>query len=215
MLLLKKVKRQKKVYKYKKEAQIDPNKEYLKVINVKDNTFTFKMKGRTILNESEFNRFVKKMDNYIRPFVASNFRKIPGMEFEVLYNESVYRLWRCIATFDNEETARVKNRASFLTYFTSILRKDFENKRVTYSKSKTIERLKKKGKTLEARAVEGLIYAIPLSVLEMWQVDLLAVTEIEERYNEDEQKYELTYIPKISNSFYKVKREIFPKEVIG
>lgn len=189
-----KEKKVQKERKYKKEAQIDPQKEYQKVINIKGNVFVFNMRGRVILNEREFNRFVTYMDSYIRPFAASNFKKILNGEFDELYNEFVYRLWRCIATFDNEDTSRVEERASFPTYFMSILRKDLENKRVTRDKSRTIDRLKQKGKNLEAAIIQGLVHAIPMSTLEPWQVDLLGVTEIEERINDEDNTYELVEV---------------------
>lgn len=193
--------------KYKKEAQIDPQKEYQKVIDIKGDVFTFNMKGRSILNEKEFNRFVARMDTYIRPFTASNFKKVPGGEFDELYNAFVYRLWRCIATFDNGDTSRVENRASFPTYFMSILRKDLENKRVTKDKSRTIARLRKKGKDLEANVVQGLAYATPMSALEPWQVDLLGATEIQERIDDDNDTYELIEVvtTTTTKTTYKIK----------
>lgn len=180
--------------KYKKEAQIDPDKEYQKVIDIKGEVFTFNMRGRSILNEREFNRFVARMDTYIRPFTACNFKKVPGGEFDELYNAFVYRLWRCIATFDNGTNTRVENRASFPTYFMSILRKDLENKRVTRDKSRTIARLRKKGKDLEANVVQGLAYATPMSALEPWQVEQLGAVHIEERINDDDDEYELVQV---------------------
>lgn len=184
----------KKERKYKKEAQIDPEKEYQKVIEIKGDVFTFNMKGRQVLNQREFNRFVTRMDSYIRPFTASNFKKVPGGEFDELYNAFVYRLWRCIATFDNGDTSRVENRASFPTYFMSILRKDLENKRVTKDKSRTVARLRKKGKDFEANVVQGLAYATPLSTLEPWQAEQLGAIQLEEVINDDEDQYELVEV---------------------
>lgn len=198
----------KKEPKYKKEAQISPDKEYQKVIKVKEDVFTFRMKGRQILNQGEFTRFVRKMDSYIRPFTALNFKKIPGGEFDELYNAFVYRLWRCIATFDNGDTSRVEDRASFPTYFMSILRKDLENKRVTKDKSRTIARLRKKGKDLEANVVQGLTYASHMSALEPWQVDLLGAVEMQEIIDDEEDKYEIIEVESTTatKTTYKVKR---------
>ena len=150
-----------------------------KVLQVGNQTFTFYLSGRIILNQQEFVNLVKLVKPKLLTFCYKNYRQIPSYEVDDLMQAILLTLNACIYTYCNEKVARTQKRASFMTYFWSIARNEYINRKVTETKERTIRRLEQSGACQEALKVWNIINPLSLDELcETTDLDFLGIEPV-------------------------------------
>jgi DNA-directed RNA polymerase specialized sigma24 family protein len=138
-----------------------------KELQYKDKFYTFFLKGREIVNQSEFRRLERDIQSALLSYCRSKYLQIPGYGIDDLYQVCLVTLNACIYTYNNAETARTTKRAKYNTYFWHILKLEFINRKVVETKERTEKTLREQGKEVQADFLKHLHY--PVSLDEMTQ----------------------------------------------